>query len=432
MSFRLSILVPSVHTRHCGIAQRVVGQLFDQHAALSESDQSMVEILIVTDTKSRTIGAKRNAMLQMAQGEYVAFVDDDDRLEPDYLQSLLDATLGNLPDVVTFNVMVTVDGASPKVCRYSRHYGSDRNTDTEYLRIPNHICCVRRQIAVFTGFEDRQCGEDSDYAKRLGRLMLSEVVIDRVLYHYEFDSAGTETQERTARKPKALVDLVILSKALTWEAKNMTQKAINTAINGARGYDLNVIVVEQVESVVYGGATTIHNPGKFAYNRFANEALAHGTGEWVMVANNDLVFHSSWLSELLGAGHPFVSPADPGNELQNSVARSEAGDVNGKHMSGWCFMMRRKLFKAIGGLDEDFEFWCADDCVIEQTRRQGVLPMLVPSARVTHLGSMTGGDCYDLPPEMTWGQVHKFEQKYGVAKFVGDDRYINWKRYNGK
>lgn len=429
---RLSILVPSVHTRHCGIAQRVAEQLFDQYAALNEFDRSQVEILIVTDNKARTIGTKRNAMLQMAQGEYVAFVDDDDRLEPDYLQSLLDATLGSLPDVVTFNVMVTVDGASPKVCRYSKRYGSDHNTDSEYLRIPNHICCVRRDLALRAGFADRQCGEDSDYAERLIAYLDHEVVIDRVLYHYEFDSAGTETQERTARKPKPLVDLVILSKALTWGAKNMTQKAINSAINGARGYDLNVIVVEQVENVIYGGATTIHNPSKFSYNKFANEALSHGSAEWVMVANNDLVFHTSWLSELLAAGHPFVSPADPRNELQNSVQESEVGEVNGKHMSGWCFMMRRKLFKAIGGLDEDFEFWCADDCVIEQTRAHGILPMLVPSARVLHLGSMTGGDCYDLPPEMTWGQVYKFEQKYGVAKFVGDERYINWKRHNGK
>jgi GT2 family glycosyltransferase len=92
-------------------------------------------------------------------------------------------------------------------------------------------------------------------------------------------------------------------------------------------------------------------------------------------------------------------------------------------------MMKRDLWKRIGGLDEDFDFWCADDCVIEQAKRVNVKPMIVPAARVKHLTSKTGGN--NLPDEMTWGMVRKFEEKYGVKKFDNDPRYIAYKKRMG-
>ena len=37
-----------------------------------------IELCYLLDNKRRTVGAKRNALLDAARGEYVSFIDDDD------------------------------------------------------------------------------------------------------------------------------------------------------------------------------------------------------------------------------------------------------------------------------------------------------------------------------------------------------------------
>ena len=92
-------------------------------------------------------------------------------------------------------------------------------------------------------------------------------------------------------------------------------------------------------------------------------------------------------------------------------------------------MIRRELWERIGGFDEDFEFWCADDAVIEQLREVGIAPMIVARSRVRHAMSQT---LRADDGSMTWAQVYKFEQKYGIKKFPNDPRYLAWKEANGK
>src|SRR5690606_20089560 len=324
---------------------------------------------------------------------------------------------------------VSVNGGPRMDCVYSIRFEKDTNTPQEYHRLPNHLCAVRRSIALRTLFADQVFGEDSDYAERLRPLLRTEHAIDRVLYFYDFDEQSSETQtesqarrrlvDRLARKP--VLDLVMLSRSGTPEIRAMTQRAIRTAIDGAGEHGVNVIVGEQVPGVRYGDATVIYETGEFAYNRCGNLGAETGSAPWIMLANNDLEFEPGWLDALLAAKHPLVSPLNPGDSRQAAVKRNEAGRVNGKHFSGWCFMISRELWEKIGGFDPEFIFWCADDSVIEQCVRAGVQPMLVPAARVKHLTSKTIGDETKAPGTddgaRTWAMVHLFEQKYGVKKF---------------
>src|SRR5690606_17666879 len=181
---------------------------------------------------------------------------------------------------------------------------------------------------------------------------------DRVLYSYDYDSETTETQgkSRVELLKAPTVDVVILSKAETPELRAMTEEAIRSCRAGAGDHSVNVVVVEQVEGVRYRDTVTLYRPDEFAYNRFANGAIRTGSARWVMVANSDLVFEDGWLDALLAANHPLVSPRNP-NERRQDVSRNETGYENGKHFSGWCFMMERDLWERIGGLDEEFIFW---------------------------------------------------------------------------
>lgn len=416
----LSVLVPSVSTRRATFAPKMAEMLFGQHERLKPELRKRVEILMLTDAKGMLVGDKRNAMVRMARGEYVVFVDDDDRVTDDYLASLLAATDAG-SDCITFDASVSLNGAPPKPCRYSLQYQKDANAADHYQRLPNHITAVRRALALACPFPSKQCGEDSDYAVRLRPALRTEHRIERVLYHYDYSDATTETQ-RTREQPAAVtavVDVVILSKATTPQLKTMCQTAINTCIAGA-GPRVRVLVIEQAPGIHYEGATVIYDPSEFNYNKFANRGAAHGHAPWIMVANSDLEFQAGWLDGLLAAGNDCVSPVDPNSKKQNTVVKDEMGFQNGYHFSGWCFMVKRELWERWGGFDDCVKYWCSDDVVIEQCRGVGVTPMVVAAAKVKHLGSKT---MPSAPDDFTWGQVFIFNRKYHQDRFVNDPRY---------
>jgi glycosyltransferase involved in cell wall biosynthesis len=151
-----------------------------------------VEILYLGDNKSMSVGEKRNALLSIAKGDYVVYVDDDDIVSDNYVQKLLEAIEeGN--DCITFGVMCSVNGGELKRVRYSIDYKKDFNTKTEYHRLPNHIMCVKRELVDWVRFGDKSYGEDVDYAKRLKKHLITETAIEDILYYYYFNIKTTET-----------------------------------------------------------------------------------------------------------------------------------------------------------------------------------------------------------------------------------------------
>ena len=226
-----------------------------------------------------------------------------------------------------------------------------------------------------------------------------------------------------------IADVVFLSNAKTDALRSMTQTAIDTCISGAQDFPLSITVVEQCSGVHYRSTRTIYRPGQFRYNAFANEGAALGAAEWIVLANNDLVFTDGWLRELLAADYPLVSPKSPNDGRQSDITENTIGDQTGRHLSGWCFMMRRELWERIGGFDECVDFWCSDDAVIEQCRAVGTLPMLVPRAVVHHLGSETLKTESNLD-DLTWAQVKKFSDKYGPHRFTYERAYREWLERN--
>lgn len=426
----LSVLICSTHTRADTFGRAIQEQVWGQYNALPESDQKRIEILMLTDNKSMMLGHKRNVMVDLAQGRYVQFVDDDDRIEPDMFASVLQATESDA-DVITFLVSVSLNGAPAKICRYSKDFPSDRNTPTGYERLPNHICAVKRELARRVSFPLLPYGEDSGYSKLLHPLLRTEHHIPKVLYHYDWSQDTTETQQhlrnrsRTRSDVQPVADVVILSNATTPELRQRTQNTIDTCISGANALPVGIAVLEQQPDTVYLRAATIHKPETFNYNRFANCGAGRGSAPWIVVANNDLTFRDGWLHHLLAANHPLVSPKCPHDSRQTPFTENTVGDITGRHLSGWCYMISRELWTRIGGLDESVTFWCSDDVVIEQARAVGVLPMIVPAAVVEHDQSSTLKSSPDSD-ELTWGQLEVFIKKYGSHRLQNHPGYLNW------
>lgn len=143
-----------------------------------------VEIEILADPEGGSIGAKRQRMIEKAQGEYVVFIDDDDRIDKDYLMLILNALKEN-PDVVGFNGIMTTNGRMTKMFRISKDFNYEEKKGV-YYRYNNHLSPVKRELALVTGYKDIGYGEDYDYATRLKPLIKTEVYIDRYLYYYKY------------------------------------------------------------------------------------------------------------------------------------------------------------------------------------------------------------------------------------------------------
>lgn len=176
----LSVLICSMG-RRAALLQRLLGILAVQKAP-------GVEILTSVDNGEAMIGAKRNALLRAAQGEYVAFVDDDDRVSPDYVPRILGA-VSSKPDCVGIEGIITIDGGQPKKFIHSTRYGSWFEKNNIYYRNPNHLNPIKRELAQVAGFpENVRSGEDHGYSVRLQQAMVlkREVYLDGPIYYYDF------------------------------------------------------------------------------------------------------------------------------------------------------------------------------------------------------------------------------------------------------
>lgn len=201
---KLSILVCSTQNRYNTFLPKILKQLFDQAKALPFQFFGEVEIITVIDNKCRMLGTKRNDLLNMAQGDYVVFVDDDDRISDDYVLQLVEATSVGA-DIIVFQVSVSINGEEPKICYYDHNYSEDYNQTIgknviAYHRLPNHIMAVKKALALKTKYKDILKGEDADYSKRLLPLLETQYTIDKVLYHYDYSDESTETQQKLKRK----------------------------------------------------------------------------------------------------------------------------------------------------------------------------------------------------------------------------------------
>ena len=73
---KLSILIPSIPSR---IQDRMIPLYHKLQEQIRKLDNPKdVELLCVIDNKRRSIGYKRESLVYIARGNYLAFVDDDD------------------------------------------------------------------------------------------------------------------------------------------------------------------------------------------------------------------------------------------------------------------------------------------------------------------------------------------------------------------
>lgn len=145
-----------------------------------------VEVLLETDKGEAHIGTKRNRLIAKATGDYVAFVDDDDRVSPDYVSRILGATQTN-PDCVGIEGIYTCEGRKRKFCSSLKYKSWFEKGDLLY-RCPNHLNPVLRSIASKVPFPEKSWGEDMDYSLKLFPYLKAEVYLEGPIYFYDYNA----------------------------------------------------------------------------------------------------------------------------------------------------------------------------------------------------------------------------------------------------
>jgi len=145
--------------------------------------------IIINPHPTDSIGRKRNDLLNAASGEYVAFIDDDDRISDNYIWFLFEGIKRGV-DCCSLKGIITEDNKNPKTFIHSIKYDSWFEKDNIYYRNANHLNCVKSSIAKQMKFPEKNHGEDRSYSEQLLKsgLLKTEHYIRDVIYYYDYRS----------------------------------------------------------------------------------------------------------------------------------------------------------------------------------------------------------------------------------------------------
>lgn len=197
----LSILIPSIPERRNQLTA-LLGELYKQVADLNRNHPTLgsVEILVDDSVKftegGLSIGGKRDLLVQRAGGKYLCFIDDDDSIMPNYIETLV-RLCNEEQDIVTFRALVKND-----------HYCAiidmslDTLTNTEVNphgiinRTPWHICPVLSLHAKSEPFNKKLIhNDDWEWMERVLKKVNSQSHSDMILTQYNHSEKGSEADK---------------------------------------------------------------------------------------------------------------------------------------------------------------------------------------------------------------------------------------------
>lgn len=163
----------------------------------------------VISQKNKRQGGARNTGFDAARGEWVAFVDSDDRVAPDYLEKLLEAATRHAADIACTNVEKQRGNRRKWNVHYTKEEvfcGLQEKFDACHCP-PNFNTTnklYRREALLRSGirFREHAVYEDVEYQAQtlcsLGRL----VTVPDTVYYYMVHGASTTKSRQTPQKQR--------------------------------------------------------------------------------------------------------------------------------------------------------------------------------------------------------------------------------------
>jgi len=187
MKPKLSILTPTIPGRGnqlAALSEKLAKQIGDLH----------VEHLAFSDNRKRSIGAKRQALVDIANGDYIAFCDDDDDISDDYVSELLKG-IQTGADVITFQQHAIYNGLESTVVFDINNQDGPFTPGGITLRAPWHVCAWNREKVDGCQYGYCNYSEDKIWCVQARRRIQTAHHIDKVLHTYRHDAATTAAPE---------------------------------------------------------------------------------------------------------------------------------------------------------------------------------------------------------------------------------------------
>lgn len=186
----LSILIPTLPERKHKLIElkyQLQWQKVDVTNGLDEWNK--VEI-IIDDSPSflkggPSIGKKREALVKRATGKYLCFLDDDDTISPDYLETILTLLTNQPAHVVTFRALYKLQTYWGVVNMSLQNKENEQATPERIIqRPPWHMCPVWSEFAKLYPFPDLNNAEDFAWMEKVLTHCQTEAHTDRILFQY--------------------------------------------------------------------------------------------------------------------------------------------------------------------------------------------------------------------------------------------------------
>ena len=226
---------------------------------------------------------------------------------------------------------------------------------------------------------------------------------------------GIFNLKKSVAIPDNSVDVVMLAWSKDEDTKVMTQKAIYSLHASSKTKVFNVHLIETEEKPVeYAGATIITPKIPFNYNKYINIGLEQCKSKYIVMCNNDVVFHDGWFEAIEAVNCDSASPVNQNwpsaKDLEGKVVY---GYKAGVHVCGWCIVTKKETLDTIGKFDEQFSFYFQDCDYSIQLSNRKLRHALVGSSKVTHLGEQSHKLFdKDTLKALTWGLHPAFKAKY--------------------
>ncbi|MFZ0181043.1 MAG: glycosyltransferase [Candidatus Dormiibacterota bacterium] len=468
----ISLIMP-VHNPERGWLEAAIESVLDQvypHLELCIADDASTEphvrpvldsaaadprVRIVYRDQQGGIAAASNSAMDLASGEFVAFIDNDDVLRPHALYSMA-AYVREHPDadlVYSDEDKLLPDG-SFGAPTFKPDFSPDRLLAENYI---NHFTIVRRTTAkAVGGFREGFDGsQDHDLMLRATEAAGHIGHVPDVLYAWRMVpgstavSAGFKPLAQDAGR-RAVAD-ALQRRGLEGHVDLGPSPGLyipRYAITGTPSVDVIVVARTDGEDAA-ACVASIEQRSTYAHRRLKpvaaggntpaaiNNAVRSMSGEHVVLVDaSTRVITGEWLETMLelsqrtGIGavglrlrYPDGTVAHEGMvcgrlELASSVDQHLHVVKEMSAVSGACLMTRRDVFDQAGGLDERFfrALWDVDFCLR--------LPALGHRVLCTPLAEMTWGEAARAGADTSGQDPRTFAERWGGVGEI-DDPYLN-------
>lgn len=222
-----------------------------------------------------------------------------------------------------------------------------------------------------------------------------------------------------------VVDVIILSYVKDDSILKMNNDCIDSLNSSSENIKFNILLIETdwINEYKYDqpNVKVIQPKEEFNYNKFLNIGLKECKNDWVLISNNDTIYHKNFLEEMMvvhNHDNQILSMSPMDDDWHRHQTFDKKSDIyygyrTSYEVAGWSILVHKSAIQTIGGFDEQFTFWYQDNDYAHSLMKNNIKHALITKSKVTHLLSKSHGFLEGRKKyEMTDGLGHVFMNKW--------------------